>query len=103
VKEYFYGAARKRAARPAFTPAHSGAPGRGTIAKLLIGQGYGFIRVAGDRRIYFHRSDVDQGCSFNRFAVGDAVSFELLEDPVSGPRARDVKDAGGRADSRRGV
>jgi hypothetical protein len=30
---------------------------------------------------------VCEGASFSEFAVGDRVTFELLEDHVSGPRA----------------
>jgi cold shock CspA family protein len=54
---------------------------------LLVGQGHGFIRLASGREVFFHRSDVHQGTSFNALAVGDRVTFELLEDHVSGPRA----------------
>jgi cold shock CspA family protein len=54
---------------------------------LFIGQGHGFIRLASGREIFFHRSDMREGTSFNALAVGEHVRFELLEDPVSGPRA----------------
>jgi hypothetical protein len=37
------------------------------------------------------RSDLDEGASFNEFTIGDVVSFELLEDAVSGARALRVK------------
>ena len=40
-----------------------------------------------DREVFFHRSDVREGTSFNDFAVGDAVTLEVLEDDVSGARA----------------
>jgi hypothetical protein len=63
----------------------------GRIVKLLIGQSHGFIRHADSRAIYFHRSDVEEGTSFNDFTVGDVVNFELLEDAVSGARALRVK------------
>jgi cold shock CspA family protein len=63
----------------------------GRIVGLRTGLGYGFIRAAGGREIYFHRSDLEDGTSFNDFAVGQAVTFELLEDRVSGPRALRVK------------
>jgi cold shock CspA family protein len=54
---------------------------------LFIGQGHGFIRLPDGRAVFFHRSDLRDGTSFNAFAVGDTVRFELLEDRVSGPRA----------------
>ena len=64
-----------------------GIPSTGRIVTLFIGQGHGYIRLANDREVFFHRSDVGEGTSFNDFAVGDAVRFDLLEDDVSGPRA----------------
>jgi cold shock CspA family protein len=54
---------------------------------LLIGQGHGFIGLPNDRQVFFHRSDVRDGTFFNDFAVGHLVTFELVEDDVSGPRA----------------
>lgn len=71
-------------------PERRGVPRTGRIVTLLIGQGHGFIRLANDREVFFHRSDVLEGVSFNDFAVGDAVQFDLLEDDVSGPRAVQV-------------
>jgi cold shock CspA family protein len=63
----------------------------GQIARLLIGQGCGFIRVGDAREIYFHRADVREGTSFNDLNVGDPVVFELLEDRISGARALQVR------------
>ena len=63
----------------------------GRIAKLFVGQCYGFIRSVDDRDIFFHRGDIHEGTSFNDFAVGDDVTFELLEDRISGPRALDIQ------------
>jgi cold shock CspA family protein len=67
-----------------------GTPSSGRIVTLFIGQGHGFIR-ANAREVFFHRSDVREGTSFNDLAPGDAVTFELLEDEVSGPRALRVE------------
>ena len=58
---------------------------------LFIGQGHGFIRLANDREVFFHRSDVREGTSFNDLAVGDRVRVELFEDAVSGARALSVE------------
>jgi hypothetical protein len=80
-----------RTAGPGRPSERRGAFCTGRIVKLLIGQSHGFIRLASGREIYFHRSDLEDGISFNDFAVGDAVSFELLEDAVSGARALKVK------------
>jgi len=71
-------------------PDRQGTPKTGKIVTLFIGQGHGFIRLANDREVFFHRSDVREGTSFNDFAVGDTVRFDLLEDEVSGPRAVQV-------------
>jgi cold shock CspA family protein len=71
-------------------PERRGVPATGRIVTLFIGQGHGFIRLANKREVFFHRSDVREGTSFNDFTVGDAVQFDLLEDDVSGPRAIQV-------------
>jgi cold shock CspA family protein len=76
---------------PARPAERRGVVSTGRIVKLLIGQGHGFIRDADSREIYFHRRDLDEAASFNDFIVGDVVSFELLEDAVSGARALCVK------------
>jgi hypothetical protein len=68
-----------------------GPTARGRIVNLRVGQSHGFIRLADRREIYFHRSDLDEGTSFNDFAIGDVVTFELLEDTVSGARALRVR------------
>jgi cold shock CspA family protein len=91
VTQYFYGAARKAASlvkpAPPRPPEQRGVWTTGRIAKLLVGQGHGFIRLTDNREVFFHRSDVREGASFNDFAVNDSVTFELLEDAVSGARA----------------
>ena len=68
-----------------------GTPSAGRIVMLFIGQSYGFIRLANRRDVFFHRSDLSNGVAFNKFAVGDDVTFELLEDKVSGARAVHVE------------
>ena len=89
--EYFYSAGRKGAAKrsgKASAPTDPrGTPETGRIARMVIGQGHGFIRLRSDREVFFHRSDLDEGTPFNDLQVGDTVTFELLEDRVSGARA----------------
>jgi cold shock CspA family protein len=63
----------------------------GRIVKLFVGQAYGFIRLGDQRDVFFHRADVCDGLSINDFAVGDFVTFELLDDSVSGARALQVR------------
>ena len=70
-----------------------GTAARGKITRLLIGQSQGFIRLADGREVFFHRSDVREGLAFNALSVGDVVTFELLEDAVSGARAIKVARA----------
>jgi cold shock CspA family protein len=74
-------------ARPGTRPVERGVVSRGRVVKLFVGQGHGFIRLADGRDVFFHRADVNEGASINDFVVGDRVSFELLEDTVSGARA----------------
>ena len=67
------------------------APCSGRIVALVLGQGHGFIRITDGRKVFFHRSDVGAGASFGGFAVDQIVTFELFEDPISGPRALQVQ------------
>jgi hypothetical protein len=64
-----------------------GVPDKGRIVKLFVGQGHGVIRLADGRDIFFHRADMRDGTSINDVSVGDVVSFERLDDHVSGARA----------------
>lgn len=73
---------------PLAQPAEQRGPLRtGRIVNLLLGQGHGFIRLADRRQVFFHRSDLRDGTGFGDLAVGEVLTFELLEDPISGPRA----------------
>jgi len=91
VSPFFYAAGPRpapaaRLAGPVPAP-QRGVVSNGRISKLFVGQGYGFIRLTDGREVFFHRTDVREGASINEFAVGDRVTFELLEDAVSGARA----------------
>jgi hypothetical protein len=59
----------------------------GRIVRLLVGQGHGFIRLPDEREVYFHRADMQEGTSIGDLDVDDMVTFELLDDRVSGARA----------------
>jgi cold shock CspA family protein len=85
---------RPKGGTAASQPQRTGTPSSGTIVRLMFGQGHGYIRLADRREVYFHRGDVAEGTPFNEFAVGDKLSFELLEDKFSGPRALAVRRAG---------
>jgi len=73
--------------------APAGTPSTGRIARLLVGQSYGFIRVRNGRAIFFHRADLRDATTFNTLQVGDLVAFELVNDQVSGARAIRVAPA----------
>ena len=83
--------APRRTAVPVRPAERRGVASTGRIVKLLIGQSHGFIRLAEGREIYFHRGDLEEGTAFNDFTAGDVVTFELLEDTVSGARALRVR------------
>ena len=74
-------------------PERRGRPAKGRIATLATGMGHGLIQ-AGGRAVFFHRADLI-GIKFNDLVVGDAVSFEVIEDSVSGPRAIQVRRPAG--------
>src|SRR3954468_20554175 len=68
-----------------------GTPATGRIIRLLVGQSYGFIRGPRGREVFFHRADVGDATAFNALSVGDTVTFQLIDDAVSGARAIGVK------------
>jgi len=63
-----------------------GRPTTGRVARILYGQGFGFIRIDERRDVFFHRKDVFGG-GFNDLSVDDHVALELIEDALTGPRA----------------
>lgn len=79
--------AQRRSGKPSQPVAPRGTPATGKIAKLMVGQGHGVVRSRNDREVFFHRSDLGEGTTFNDLRVGDVVAFELLDDQVSGARA----------------
>ena len=60
----------------------------GTIKKLTD-KGFGFIKIGGDKDLFFHSSAV-QGCSFDDLHEGQQVSFTEGKGP-KGPCAENVK------------
>jgi cold shock protein len=63
---------------------------RGTIKKLLRDRGFGFIRAADGKEVFFHRSSLRIEDDFDRLSEGDSVEFELEQGP-KGPRAANVR------------
>ena len=69
-------------------PVYAGQPTRGRVKHLWGGQGSGIISApCGD--VFFHKSDANG--SYWDLKIGERVVFELLNDPISGPRAQNVK------------
>lgn len=66
----------------------------GTIKTLKTDNGFGFIAREGETKdLFFHSNDVEGGI-FDQLKVGDAVTFELKEDPKGrGPAAVNVTRA----------
>ncbi len=63
---------------------------QGTIKKLVVEKGFGFIagdRGKGDR--FFHFSSL-QGITIEQLRVGQRVEYEEIEGP-KGPRAENVR------------
>lgn len=79
--------APKKPAKPSWPNDPRGKITIGRISRLMVGQGHGYVCLTDDREIYFHRGDMKAGTAFNELQVGDTVTFELLEDAVSGARA----------------
>ena len=61
----------------------------GTIARLLIDKGFGFIRDESGLEHFFHRSSV-RGAVFELLRDGQRVEF-VIEESQKGPRAGDVR------------
>jgi CspA family cold shock protein len=61
----------------------------GTIARLLIDKGFGFIRDESGLEHFFHRSSV-RGAVFELLREGQRVEF-MIEESQKGPRAGDVR------------
>lgn len=61
----------------------------GTIARLLIDKGFGFIRDEGGIEHFFHRSSV-RDTVFELLREGQRVEFSV-EDSAKGPRAGSVR------------
>jgi CspA family cold shock protein len=64
---------------------------QGTIKRVIRDRGFGFIRSAEGREIFFHRSSL-QGLNFEAIKEGDNVEFEVENGP-KGPRATSVRAA----------
>jgi len=62
---------------------------QGTIKRVIRDRGFGFIRSADGKEVFFHRSSLQQ-LNFDGLKEGEAVEFEL-EQGEKGPRATTVR------------
>ncbi len=61
----------------------------GTIARILLDKGFGFVRDERGTDYFFHRGSV-RGAVFELLREGQRVEF-TVEESQKGPRARDVR------------
>jgi cold shock CspA family protein len=67
---------------------------KGSIAQLSHGRLCGMIRTQDGLDVFFHGRDLE-GARYNDLEIRGSVRFELIADPVSGPRAIRVRVARG--------
>ncbi len=64
----------------------------GTIKKLTLDRGFGFIRGEDGSEYFFHRSELVGGLRFDELKEGQRVSFEPHQ-ADKGPRAAAIRAA----------
>ena len=62
----------------------------GRVTQLSHGRLCGLIRASDGQSVFFHGRDLE-GAQYNDVEIGGAVTFELIDDRVSGPRAARVR------------
>ena len=72
------------------SPAPRGRQTRGRIAELSRGRLSGVILAHDSQRVFFHGRDLE-GAKYNDVDVGASVTFELVADRISGPRATRIR------------
>jgi len=58
--------------------------------KLVSERGYGFIRTAEGKDIYFHRKELE-GVDYDSLREGKEVEFEIGKDRIGRPQAGRVR------------
>lgn len=71
------------------SPASAAPPARGTVKRIVRDRGFGFIRSADGKEVFFHRSAL-VGMDMGALSEGQKVEF-MLEDSPKGPRASRVR------------
>ena len=57
----------------------------GTIKKVVVDRGFGFIVAEDAKEYFFHRNSLDSSMDFDRLNGGERVTFEISK--PKGPRA----------------
>jgi CspA family cold shock protein len=63
---------------------------QGTIRRLVVAKGFGFIEGTDHTEYFFHRSAVREN-GFDDLREGQTVEFEVQEGSAKGPRAQNVR------------
>ena len=64
---------------------------QGTIAKVILDRGFGFIEVGGyDKLVFFHARSLPNGVPFDETLLELRVELEAIE-TEKGPRATSVR------------
>lgn len=65
----------------------------GTVLRVVIGKGFGFISVAGQAGdAFFHHADLRDGLEFGESLLERRVKFDVVSGP-KGLRARNISAA----------
>ena len=64
----------------------------GTVKKVVLDRGFGFITDDDGKDYFFHRDGLDATLDFDRLVGGERVEFEIEASP-KGPRAGKVRAA----------
>jgi CspA family cold shock protein len=55
---------------------------KGTITRLIVDRGFGFIRTEQGEDLFFHRNELE-GVDYNSLREGQQVEFQVAEGPDS--------------------
>ena len=64
---------------------------QGTIKRLIVDKGFGFVQASDGNEYFFHQSAVVGG-GFDQLREGQALTFDTSQGP-KGPRAENVRRA----------
>ena len=63
---------------------------KGTIRRLIADRGFGFIRTAEGKDLFFHRKELE-GVDYDSLREGREVEFEVGRDRIDRPQAVKVR------------